>query len=127
MAISTDDGAAATPAIAGIAFDWLKDGTIDITYMGGIIINYAWTGPLALQLELGWDEDEYGFDTWYATLHPSHNYTRLYLPWSEFKQDGYKNKHPLKLLKIQNQLTLELKIAPTMKSKELLPLLILNT
>lgn len=97
VAISAANGSASTPAIAGIAFDWLKDGTIDITDMGGIIVDYAWTGPLALQLELGWDEDKYGFDTWYTTLPASHNYTRLYLPWSEFKQDGWdKNKHPLK-------------------------------
>lgn len=110
VAISAANGSASTPAIAGIAFDWLKDGTIDITDMGGIIVDYAWTGALALQIELGWDEDKYGFDTWYTTLPPSASPTNIYLPWSKFKQDGWdKNKHPLKTA-LENSKSIKIRV-----------------
>ena len=38
-------------------------------------------GSLDLALELGWDEDEYGYDTWIAPIPPAENETTLDFKW----------------------------------------------
>lgn len=97
VTMSAAGGASSTPAIAGIGFNWTKAETpIDISDKAGYCIAYSWTGSTALQLELGWNEDAYGFDTWYTALPASTAPTALDLPWSKFKQDGWdKAKQPI--------------------------------
>jgi hypothetical protein len=77
-----------SPGMAGMGFDYNKDKSgQDISATGGYAI--AYTSTLPLQLELGWDEATYKYDTWYATL-PAHATSSLVqLPWSVFKKDGY--------------------------------------
>ena len=77
-----------SPGMAGLGFDYNKDKSgQDISATGGYAI--AYTSTLPLQLELGWDEATYAYDTWYATL-PAHATSSLVqLPWSVFKKDGY--------------------------------------
>ena len=98
VTMSAAGGASSTPAIAGIGFNWNKAETpIDISAHPGYCITYAWTGSQALQLELGWDEDANGYDSWYTALAASPSAQMLDLPWSVFKQDGWDktNKHTL--------------------------------
>lgn len=97
VTMSAAGGASSTPAIAGIGFNWTKAETpIDRSDKAGYCIAYSWTGSQALQLELGWNEDAYGFDTWFTALAPSTTPTALDLPWSMFKQEGWdKAKQPI--------------------------------
>ncbi|MBR4558446.1 MAG: T9SS type A sorting domain-containing protein [Fibrobacter sp.] len=92
VTMSAAGGSAATPAIAGIGFDWKKLKTeIDISVShDGYCILYQWTSPTPLQMELSWDEDANGYDTWYAEL--PMGYKSLDLAWSDFKQDGWDKK-----------------------------------
>jgi hypothetical protein len=99
VTMSAAGGASSDPAIAGIGFNWNKAETpIDISAHPGYCIVYGWTGSQSLQLELGWDEDANGYDSWYTLLpSTSGNSEMLDLPWSVFKQDGWDktNKHTL--------------------------------
>ena len=91
VTMSAAGGSAATPAIAGIGFDWLKDkSAMDISSHSGYCILYQWTGSQPLEMELSWDEDANGYDTWYAEL--PMGYKSLDLAWSDFKQDGWDKK-----------------------------------
>lgn len=96
VTMTTSGGASSTPAIAGIGFNWTKAETaIDISSQTGYCISYNWTGTDPLQMELGWDEDTYGYDSWYATL-PVGSNTLSFL-WSQFKKDGWDktNSNPI--------------------------------
>ena len=98
VTMSAAGGAASTPAIAGIGFNWTKAETpIDISAHPGYCIVYSWTGSQSLQLELGWDEDAKGYDSWYAILPATSGFEAMSLPWTVFKQDGWdkKNLHAL--------------------------------
>ena len=91
VTMSAAGGTPSAPAIAGIGFDWKKLKTeIDISSHTGYCIHYQWTGASPLQMELSWDEDANGYDTWYAMLPMKSNY--LNLAWSDFKQDGWDKK-----------------------------------
>ncbi len=96
VTMTTSGGASAAPAIAGIGFNWTKAETaIDISIHTGYCITYNWTGTDPLQMELGWDEGTYGYDSWYATL-PVGSNTLSFL-WSQFKKDGWDktNSNPI--------------------------------
>ena len=91
VTMSAAGGTASAPAIAGLGFDWLKDKSeMDISSHSGYCIHYQWTGDTPLQMELSWDEDANGYDTWYAMLPMKNKY--LDLAWSDFKQDGWDKK-----------------------------------
>ena len=76
VTMSAAGGTAAAPAIAGLGFDWYKDkSAIDISSNPGYCISYQWIGSgtsvgsvMPLQMELSWDEEANGYDTWYAEL-----------------------------------------------------------
>ena len=92
VTMSAAGGTLSAPAIAGIGFDWKKLKTeIDISVShDGYCILYQWTSPTPLQMELSWDEDANGYDTWYAEL--PMGYKSLDFAWSDFKQDGWDKK-----------------------------------
>ena len=91
VTMSAAGGSAATPAIAGIGFDWLKDkSAMDISSHSGYCILYQWTGSQPLQMELSWDEEANGYDIWYAEL--PNGYNSLNFAWSDFKQYGWDKK-----------------------------------
>lgn len=90
VTMSAGGGAASTPAIAGIGFNWTKTETpIDISAHAGYCIQYAWTGSSPLQMELGWDEAANGYDSWYSPMPAQASASVLDLPWAKFKQDGW--------------------------------------
>ena len=95
VTMSAAGGTASAPAIAGLGFDWRKLKTeIDISSNPGYCISYRWTGSQALQMELSWNEETNGNDTWYAEL--PMGYKSLDFAWSDFKQDGWdENKKPI--------------------------------
>ena len=97
VTMSAAGGSAGTPAIAGIGFDWLKDkSAMDISSHSGYCILYDWTGSQPLEMELSWDEEANGYDTWYAELPTTPGPTTLDFAWSDFKQDGWdENKKPI--------------------------------
>ena len=92
VTMSAAGGTLSAPAIAGIGFDWKKLKTeIDISVShDGYCILYQWTSPTPLQMELSWDEDANGYDTWYAEL--PMGYKSLDFAWSDFKQNGWDKK-----------------------------------
>ena len=92
VTMSAAGGTLSAPAIAGIGFDWQKLNTeIDISVShDGYCILYQWTSPTPLQMELSWDEDANGYDTWYAEL--PMGYKSLDFAWSDFKQNGWDKK-----------------------------------
>ena len=116
VTMSAAGGTAAAPAIAGLGFDWLKDkSAMDISSHSGYCIHYQWTGDTPLQMELSWDEDANGYDTWYAMLPMKNKY--LDLAWSDFKQDGW-DKKPITIateksvglkIRLRNSTTTEVK------------------
>ena len=86
--MSAAGGSSGTPAIAGLGFDWTKNKTsLDLSSHAGYCIGYSWDGSVPLQMELGWDEETNGYDSWYAEL-PAKD-SLLDLPWEKFKQDGW--------------------------------------
>ena len=104
VTMSAAGGTAAAPAIAGLGFDWYKDkSAIDISAHPGYCISYQWIGSgtsvgsvMPLQMELSWDEEANGYDTWYAELPTTPGPTTLDFAWSDFKQDGWdENKKPI--------------------------------
>ncbi len=104
VAMSAAGGTAAAPAIAGLGFDWLKDkSAMDISSNPGYCISYQWIGSgtsvgsvMPLQMELSWDEEANGYDSWYAELPTTPGPTTLDFAWSDFKQDGWdENKKPI--------------------------------
>lgn len=114
VTMSAGGGAASTPAIAGIGFNWTKAETpIDISAHGGYCIQYSWTGSAALQMELGWDEAANGYDSWYTALPAQTTASALDLPWSKFKQDGWdKAKKAIDVAQSQSvSLKIRLKVA----------------
>ena len=91
VTMSAAGGSAGTPAIAGIGVDWFKDkSAMDISSQPGYCILYQWTGSQPLEMELSWDEEANGYDTWYAML--PNGYNSLNLAWSDFKQYGWDKK-----------------------------------
>ena len=100
VTMSAAGGTAAAPAIAGLGFDWYKDkSAIDISSNPGYCISYQWIGSgtsvgsvMPLQMELSWDEEANGYDTWYAELPTTPGPTTLDFAWSDFKQDGWDKK-----------------------------------
>ena len=102
VTMSAAGGSDEAPAIAGLGFDWTKKKTaIDISAHTGYCIGYSWDGSIPLQMELGWDEDANGYDTWYAEL-PAKD-SLLDLPWEKFKQDGWDEaKKPISVAKEQS-------------------------
>jgi hypothetical protein len=104
VTMSAAGGTAAAPAIAGLGFDWLKDkSAMDISSNPGYCISYQWIGSgtsvgsvMPLQMELSWDEEANGYDSWYAELPTTPGPTTLDFAWSDFKQDGWdENKKPI--------------------------------
>ena len=91
VTMSAAGGSAGTPAVAGIGFDWLKDkSAMDISSHSGYCILYDWTGSQPLQMELSWDEEANGYDTWFAML--PNGYNSLNFAWSDFEQYGWDKK-----------------------------------
>ncbi len=82
-------GEAEAPTISGIGFNHMgnESGT-SIENFGGYCITYSLTGE-ALQMELGWNESQYGYDTWYVELPVSANRTTKVFAWSAFDKDGW--------------------------------------
>ncbi len=101
VTMSAAGGSSSTPAIAGLGFDWHKDkSAMDISSHPGYCISYQWNGTQPLQMELSWDEEVNGYDTWYALLPTTSGMTTLNVVWSYFKQDGWdKNKKPITVAK----------------------------
>ena len=97
VTMSAAGGSSSTPAIAGLGFDWYKDkSAMDISSQPGYCISYQWIGTQKLQMELSWDEEANGYDTWFAWLPTSTGMNTLDFAWSDFKQDGWdKNKKPI--------------------------------
>ena len=104
VTMSAAGGTASAPAIAGLGFDWSRFKTkIDISSHPGYCISYQWIGSgtsvgsvIPLQMELSWDEEVNGYDTWYAELPATPGPTTLDFAWSDFKQDGWdENKKPI--------------------------------
>ena len=104
VTMSAAGGSSSAPAIAGLGFDWSRFKTkIDISGHPGYCISYQWIGSgtsvgsvIPLQMELSWDEEVNGYDTWYAELPTTPGPTTLDLAWSDFKQDGWdENKKPI--------------------------------
>ena len=102
VTMSAAGGSDEAPAIAGLGFNWtMKKTAIDISAHTGYCIGYSWDGSIPLQMELGWDEDANGYDTWYAEL-PAKD-SLLDLPWEKFKQDGWDEaKKPISVAKEQS-------------------------
>ena len=92
VTMSAAGGTLSAPAIAGIGFDWKKLKTeIDISVShDGYCILYQWTSPTPLQMELSWNEETNGYDTWYAELPKGYN--SLNFAWSDFEQYGWDKK-----------------------------------
>ena len=91
VTMSAAGGTAAAPAIAGLGFDWSRSKIgIDISSHPGYCILYQWTGSQPLQMELSWNEEANGYDTWYAELPKGYN--SLNFAWSDFKQYGWDKK-----------------------------------
>ena len=83
---------ASTPGMIGIGFSWTKAETaINIAAHGGFCLTYSLVGASML-IELGWNESNYGFDTWYAELPEATGYT-VPIPWSNFNRDGWDKSH----------------------------------
>ena len=108
VTMSAAGGSSSTPAIAGLGFDWHKDkSAMDISSHPGYCISYQWIGSgtavgsvIPLQMELSWDEEANGYDTWYAELPTTPGPTTLDFAWSDFKQDGWdENKKPITVAK----------------------------
>ena len=104
VTMSAAGGTASAPAIAGLGFDWSRfKSKIDISSHPGYCISYQWIGSgtsvgsvMPLQMELSWDEEANGYDTWYAELPTTPGPTTLDFAWSDFKQDGWdENKKPI--------------------------------
>ena len=104
VTMSAAGGTPSAPAIAGLGFDWRKlKNEIDISSHPGYCISYQWIGSgtsvgsvMPLQMELSWDEEVNGYDTWYAELPTTPGPTTLDFAWSDFKQDGWdENKKPI--------------------------------
>ena len=104
VTMSAAGGSSSAPAIAGLGFDWSRFKTkIDISGHPGYCISYQWIGSgtsvgsvIPLQMELSWDEEVNGYDTWYAELPTTPGPTTLDFAWSDFKQDGWdENKKPI--------------------------------
>ena len=104
VTMSAAGGSSSAPAIAGLGFDWSRFKTkIDISAHPGYCISYQWIGSgtsvgsvIPLQMELSWDEEANGYDTWYAELPTTPGPTTLDFAWSDFKQDGWdENKKPI--------------------------------
>ena len=97
VTMSAAGGSPSAPAIAGLGFDWSRFKTeIVISSHPGYCILYQWTGSQALQMELSWNEETNGYDTWYAELPTTPGPTTLDFAWSDFKQDGWdENKKPI--------------------------------
>lgn len=80
-------GASEDPTGAGLGFDFEDPkGPRDISAKEGYILKY--TATAELQLELGWDEDTYGFDSWYVVLDQATN-SEVTLPWALFSKDNW--------------------------------------
>jgi hypothetical protein len=100
VTMSAAGGSSSAPAIAGLGFDWSRfKSKIDISGHPGYCISYQWIGSgtsvgsvMPLQMELSWDEEANGYDTWYAELPTTPGPTTLDLAWSDFKQDGWDKK-----------------------------------
>ena len=93
VTMSAAGGSSSTPAIAGLGFDWHKDkSAMDISSHPGYCISYRWNGTQPLQMELSWDEEVNGYDTWYALLPTTSGMKTLNVAWSDFKQDGWDKK-----------------------------------
>ena len=104
VTMSAAGGSPSAPAIAGLGFDWSRfKSKIDISAHPGYCISYQWIGSgtsvgsvIPLQMELSWDEEANGYDTWYAELPTTPGPTTLDFAWSDFKQDGWdENKKPI--------------------------------
>ena len=104
VTMSAAGGSSSAPAITGLGFDWSRFKTkIDISGHPGYCISYQWIGSgtsvgsvIPLQMELSWDEEVNGYDTWYAELPATPGPTTLDFAWSDFKQDGWdENKKPI--------------------------------
>lgn len=92
VTISTAGGASDSPAIGGIGFYWTKSkSAIDISSHEGFCLDYSLSGA-PMYVELGWNTDVYGFDTWRAPLSETNGKT-LKIPWSAFSQSGWDKKH----------------------------------
>jgi len=101
VTMSAAGGSSSTPAIAGLGFDWHKDkSAMDISSHPGYCISYRWNGTQPLEMELSWDEEVNGYDTWYALLPTTSGMKTLNVVWSYFKQDGWdENKKPITVAK----------------------------
>ncbi len=80
------------PGVTGIGFNWKKDESyISITDKGGFCLAYSYSGNGVIQMELGWPENTYGYDTWYVELPDGSN--AITLAWSDFTQDKWDDDH----------------------------------
>ncbi|MCL2101625.1 MAG: T9SS type A sorting domain-containing protein, partial [Fibromonadales bacterium] len=75
---------------AGFAFNWKEENNLqlpeDISEFGGLCVSYNLTGDSAY-IQLGWDYDAYGYNTYRVKLAPG-NHT-IDFPWGVFAQDWF--------------------------------------
>jgi hypothetical protein len=74
-------------AMIGFNFKASDTETENITTKGGYCLTYTSTG--AVDLELKWVDDRYGYDTWFYTLTASSTAKTVNIPWNSFIKDGY--------------------------------------
>lgn len=80
------------PGVTGIGFNWKKDESyISITDKGGFCLAYSYSGNGVIQMELGWPDNTYGYDTWYLELPDGSN--AITVGWNDFQQDEWDDKH----------------------------------
>ena len=91
VTISAAGGAAETPAVAGIGFNYGKKDTesVSVTDKTGFCLAYSWTGanPLSVELSQGPDDELAGWNTWDAKIPPATGGTAN-LTWDKFANGG---------------------------------------
>ncbi|MDR3001038.1 MAG: T9SS type A sorting domain-containing protein [Fibromonadaceae bacterium] len=64
--------------------------TQNVTSYGGYCMTYTLTNTDdPMEMELGWDEAKYCFDSWYAEIEPSISPKMVNIPWSNFSREGW--------------------------------------
>jgi hypothetical protein len=75
------------PGVAGLGFDYKNPkGPENITATGGYCLSYTLAGS-PIQVELGWNEATYNYDTWFYEI--SAGTQEVALPWTAFGKDGW--------------------------------------
>lgn len=94
VTMSTTGESSEVPGVVGIGFNWTKsEDPIDISSHDGYCLAYDFQtdNDANLQMELGWDEDTNGYDSYFKTL--ASGAKTVDLEWGDFKKDNWDKKH----------------------------------